>query len=98
MLAAATLVKLIAEIALLALMGQWALGLLAGASRERNFVYRVLQGVARPWVKATRWLTPRWLMDRHVPLVTFLLMTMLWIAAAAAKVSICLQIGVALCR
>ncbi len=98
MLAAATLVKLIAEIALFALMGQWVLGLLAGAARERNFFYRVFVGVARPWVSATRWLSPRWVADRHIPRLTFFFITILWVAATAAKVGICLRIGVTLCR
>ena len=39
--AARVLLKLIAEIALMALAGQWVLGLLAGARRDGNFFYRV---------------------------------------------------------
>ncbi|UUZ63401.1 hypothetical protein LP417_28315 [Polaromonas sp. P1-6] len=52
MLAVATTVKLLAEIALLALLGQWVVGLLSGPARERNPFYRVLQLVGRPWVRA----------------------------------------------
>jgi hypothetical protein len=37
-------------------------------------------------------------LDRHVPLVAFLVLLFVWGAAAFAKVSICLQIGVALCK
>ena len=42
-------VKLIAEIALLALVGQWLLGLLAGRKREENFFYRLLQVLTNPF-------------------------------------------------
>jgi hypothetical protein len=47
MLLAITAVKLLAEIALLALVGRWLLGLLAGAKREGNVFYQVLSIVTR---------------------------------------------------
>ena len=45
-------VKLVAEIALMALVGQWVLGLLAGAKRETNMFYKLLQVITSPFVKA----------------------------------------------
>jgi hypothetical protein len=98
MLAVATTVKLLAEIALLALAGQWVVGLLAGAGRDGNPFYRVLQLVGRPWVKVARWVSPRIVIDRHLPLVAFLVLLLVWVVAAIAKVRICLEIGVALCK
>ena len=41
-------IKLIAEIALLALFGQWVLGLVLGASQQRNPFYGLLQLLGRP--------------------------------------------------
>jgi hypothetical protein len=98
MLAVATTVKLIAEIALLALFGQWVVSLLAGPAPERNPFYRLLQLLGRPWVQAARWLSPQLVLDRHVPLVAFLALLFVWAGAALAKVSFCLQIGMALCK
>lgn len=98
MLAVATTVKLLAEIALLALFGQWVVGWLAGPAPERNPFYRLLQLLGRPWVRVARWLSPQLVLDRHVPLVAFLVLMFVWAGAALAKVSICLQIGVALCK
>jgi len=98
MLFLATSLKLLAEIALLALAGQALIGLLAGAGRERNPFYRALQLVGRPWVWAARRLSPRMVMERHLPLVAVALLLMAWLAAALAKISICLHIGVSLCR
>lgn len=98
MLTLATTVKLLAEIALLALLGQGVLALLSGAARDRNPFYRVLQLVGRPWLRVARKLSPRVVLDRHLPLVVFLLMLLVWLAATIAKVRICLQIGVALCQ
>lgn len=98
MLAAATTAKLLAEIALLALAGQWVVGLLAGAGRDGNPFYRVLELLGRPWVRAARWISPAVVLERHLPLVAFLVLALVWIAAAVTKVRICLEIGVALCK
>jgi len=91
-------VKLLAEIALLALLGQAVLGLLAGARRDQNLFYQLLQIVTRPVVAGARRITPRVVIDRHVPIVAFLLTLFVWVAATAAKISLCVQIGVALCK
>lgn len=98
MLAVATTFKLLTEIALFALLGQWMVGLLVGANRASNPVYRVLQLVGRPWIRAARWLSPRVVLDQHLPWVAVLLLFFTWVVAAFAKVAICLQIGVVLCR
>jgi hypothetical protein len=98
MLLAATTFKLLAEIALLAMAGQWILGRLAGEGKSANPFYRVLQLVGRPWMLSARWLSPRVLPDRHLPCVAVLLAVLIWLVATAGKVSICLNIGVALCR
>lgn len=98
MLWVASSVKLIAEIALLALVGQWVLGLLAGQRREGNFFYRLLDTLTRPFVRATRAITPRVVLDRHVPLAAFLLLAMIWFAATFVKISVCLQMGIEACR
>lgn len=91
-------VKLIAEIALLALVGQWVLGLLAGQRKDSNLFYQVLQQIGRPFVLVARWITPRFVLERHHPLVAFLLLGFLWVVATVAKISHCVKIGVALCQ
>jgi len=91
-------IKLIAEIALLALFGQWVLGLLAGAKKDTNLFYQVLQIAGKPFVVAARFITPKQIIDRHVPLVAFLLLLFVWIAATLLKIRTCLEIGVELCK
>lgn len=98
MLTLITAVKLIAEIALLALFGQWVLGLLAGQRRDQNLFYQVLQLLGKPFVRVARWVTPRFVLERHLPLVAFLILGFVWLGATAAKVSYCLKIGVELCQ
>ena len=98
MLAVASTIKLIAEIALLALLGQWLLGLLAGAKKQQNLFYQILQIMTRPFVSVARLLTPKLVLDRHVPLVAFFLLLFIWLGATIYKIQTCLQIGVELCK
>jgi hypothetical protein len=91
-------IKLLAEIALLALAGQFLLGLLAGARREDNVFYRLLQLLTKPFVKSVRYIAPRAVIDRHIPLAAFVLLAMVWMVVTLTKISLCLQIGVAQCR
>jgi uncharacterized protein YggT (Ycf19 family) len=90
--------KLLAEIALMCLAGRWVLGLLAGAKREQNLVYQLFQVLTRPVISGVRRITPRVVIDQHVPLVAFLLLSFLWIVATMTKIDICVRIGVHLCK
>jgi uncharacterized protein YggT (Ycf19 family) len=91
-------IKLIAEIALLALFGQWVLGLLAGQRKQQNLFYQVLQQIGKPFVHLARYITPKFVLERHHPLVAFLVLGFVWIAVTFAKINHCLKIGVALCQ
>lgn len=91
-------VKLVAEIALLALLGQWVLGLLAGRKRDTNVFYQLFQVLTGPFVRGARLITPRVVLDRHVPAVAFLLLAFTWAVATGYRIQMCLQIGVEQCR
>lgn len=90
-------IKLIAEIALMALAGQLLLGLLTGAKRDRNLFYRLLQIITNPVIKGVRVLTPRVVLDRHVPIAAFGLMAIVWLVATIYKIKLCMRIGVEQC-
>ena len=90
--------KMVAEIALLSLAGQWLLGLLAGSKRSSNLFYQVLSIMTRPFVRLARAISPSLVLDRHVPLVTFLMLSFVWLICLLAKVRICVQVGMEMCR
>lgn len=98
MLLLASSIKLVAEIALMALAGQFLLGLLAGSKREGNLFYQLLSMVTKPFVTGARWLAPKIVVDRHLPLVAFLVLAFVWIVATAFKVQLCLEVGVQACQ
>jgi hypothetical protein len=91
-------VKLIAEIALMALAGRWLVGILAGGQRDSNVFYRVLDVLSKPFVKGARVITPRFVIDRHVPLAAFGLLCVVWLFSLLMKVQLCLQVGMQQCR
>jgi hypothetical protein len=91
-------IKLICEIALLALAGRWVLGILAGQGKEQNFFYQTLDVLAKPFIKAARAISPKSVIDRHVPLVAFLVLAFIWVVALLEKLSICKTIGMELCK
>jgi hypothetical protein len=54
--------------------------------------------VGRPFVVAARVITPKQILDRHVPLVAFLLLVFIWLGATLMRIRTCLEIGVELCK
>ncbi len=98
MLTLVSILKLLAEIALLAFLGQGVLAVLAGEKRQQNLFYQILQIMTRPFVAVARMISPKFVLDRHVPMVAFLLLSFIWIIVTIAKINICVQIGVHLCK
>ena len=98
MLLLVSAIKLVVEIALMALAGQFVLGLLAGKRRDGNVFYRVLQVVTSPVLRGMRLIAPRVVLDRHLPLAAFVLLLSVWVVVTAVKVDFCLKVGVEQCR
>jgi len=90
------LVQLVVAIPLFALAGQGATYLLArmmGQPPQQNFFYRLLQIVASPVVKPCRWITPRVVADRHLPLVAFSLLAVGYVWTMLAIADACMGAG-----
>lgn len=85
----ASALKALAEVAGLALIGQGLVGFLAGKSRQDNFVYRIFQVVTSPIYKFSRFISPRFIADTYMGLVSFLLVFWSWVALIFAKGYIC---------
>ena len=75
--------KALAELAGLFLLGRGLLYVLtgfAGAKRESNFFYQIICVVTNPVIKAARYITPRFIVDAHIPLVAFVIVLWIWLA------------------
>lgn len=84
-----SVLRTLVEVAGFALLGQGLLAVLAGKYRHDNLFYKILQTVTAPVVKGVRCITPRFIIDAHVPYVTFFLLFWLWIVLAFAKRHLC---------
>jgi uncharacterized protein YggT (Ycf19 family) len=80
-----SILRALVEVALLALLGQGAVALLAGSRRQTNPVYQLFAVITKPVIRLVRWLTPGAIIDRHLPFVAFFLLFWLWIFLAWAK-------------
>lgn len=98
MLTVLNIAQLVLYIALLALAGQGLLYALAGARRDQNFFYRLLQVIARPFTVPVRWVTPRQVADAHVPVVTFLLLLIVYAIVTFEKIDLCIASQMQGCR
>jgi len=90
--------QLVLYIGLLSLLGQGALYIIAGRRREGNLFYQLFQVLNRPWVGAARWIAPRQLAPRLLPVVAFCVMAVLYLAVTLAKIEHCVAIGMEGCR
>jgi hypothetical protein len=92
MLTVVVILKALAEIAGLALLGQGILVVLAGAQREKNLFYQVLSTITKPVIRATRLITPRALVpDAYIGVAAFFLVAGLWLALTLVKIRLVLE-------
>jgi hypothetical protein len=86
-------------VAALALLGQFIVGIFNWNRRQENFVYQLFQMcirdrfqvLTRPVVAVMRRLTPRVVLDQHVPLVAFLILFFCYFAIGFWHRDVCLQ-------
>ncbi len=71
--------KAIVEVAGFALIGQGIVALFAGNNRDQNFVYVIFKIVTNPVTKLARFVSPRFVPDRHIPFVAFGLVLWAWV-------------------
>lgn len=74
------IVKALAELAFMFLLGRAILYILAGGKREGNIFYSVLRVVTDPVIRGARLVTPRFIVDAHIPFVAIVLLLWIWLA------------------
>ena len=81
--------RALVEVSMLFLLGQGLLALLAGSRRHDNIMYKLFVIVTAPVLKAMRKVTPRQIIDKHMPYIAFAVLFWLWIALAYLKKLYC---------
>ena len=90
------LIQLVIAIPLLALAGQGMVHVLTrlfGQDPKANFFYRLLETVASPFTRACRYITPRFVAERHLPLVALSLLVVGYVWTMLAIANACIGRG-----
>ncbi|ABE46039.1 hypothetical protein Bpro_4147 [Polaromonas sp. JS666] len=98
MLLAVVIAKSLIELSLMFIVARFILGLLAGAKRQTNVFWQLLDVAARPALWLTRRISPKLILDQHIPLAAASWLTVAWVLVVKVKVDLCLQLGVAACQ
>jgi len=73
------------------LLAQLIVGLFNWNRRHQNAIYGFFAVLTRPFVRLTRVITPRIVVDQHVPMVTFLLLFFAYFAVVILLYKVCLS-------
>jgi len=84
-LGAVILLKGLVEFVGLLLLGQGLVFLMSFGRHESNPIYRLLRFLTSPVTRLVRRVAPRFVVDRHVPALAFVLLLWIWVALTVAK-------------
>ena len=98
MLLAVVILKSLIELSLMFIVGRFILGLLAGAKKSTNIFWQLLDIAAKPALFITRKLSPKLILDQHIPLATASWLIIAWVIVVKQKIELCVQAGASLCQ
>ena len=88
-----SIARALVEVAGTLLLGQGVLWLFGNKARDGNFVYDLFKKGTAPVIKATRFITPRFIHDAHVGFVAFFILACLWFGLGVWKRYLCVTHG-----
>ena len=74
------MLKALAELAGMFLLGRGLLWVLAGGKRMENIFFQVIAVLTDPVIRAVRWIVPRVVLDGYIPAIAFGLVLWVWLA------------------
>lgn len=98
MLLTIVILKSLIELSLLFIVGRFLLGLLAGAKKATNIFWQLLDIAAKPALWLTRKISPKFILDEHIPLAAASWLLLAWIWVVKMKIDLCVDLGVASCQ
>ena len=88
------IVKAIVEIALMFFIARGLLVLFFMPAPHKladNFVYQLFVKGTQPFVSVMRYVTPKFVLDRHVPFAAFGILLAAWLGLTIGKVNLCAE-------
>lgn len=98
MLLTIVILKSLIELSLMFIVGRFVLGLLAGAKRQTNVFWQLLDVAAKPSLWLTRKLSPRLILDQHIPLAAASWLLVAWVLVVKTKIDLCMEMGASVCQ
>ncbi len=98
MLLAVVIDKSLIELSLMFIVGRFLLGLLAGAKRDQNVFWQLLDVASKPALWITRKISPKLILDQHIPLATSSWLIIAWVLMVQLKIDMCLELGISTCQ
>ena len=95
---AIVILKSLIELSLMFVVGRFILGLLAGAKRQTNVFWQLLDVASKPSLWLTRRFSPKLILDQHIPLAAVSWLIIAWVLVVMLKIDLCLQVGAAACQ
>ncbi|HRH04353.1 MAG TPA: hypothetical protein PK702_00840 [Burkholderiaceae bacterium] len=92
------ILKSLIELSLMFIVGRFLLGLLAGAKKDSNVFWQLLDVAAKPALFITRKLSPKLILDQHIPLAAASWLVVAWVFVVKQKIELCVQAGASLCQ
>jgi len=98
MLLSVVILKSLIELSLMFVVGRFILGLLAGAKRQTNVFWQLLDVASKPSLWLTRRVSPKLILDQHIPLAAVSWLIIAWVLVVMLKIDLCLQVGAEACQ
>jgi hypothetical protein len=98
MLLVIIILKSLIELSLMFIVARFLLGLLAGAKKVTNVFWQLLDVAAKPALWLTRKVSPKIILDRHIPFAAVSWLVVAWVIVVKMKIDLCVDLGVATCQ
>jgi hypothetical protein len=85
------MLRSIIEVAGLVLLVRGLMWLFGSRVGSGNFVYDMFTIAATPLTRVTRYIMPRSVVDRYIPVIAFLLVLAIWVGLAGAQQALCIR-------
>lgn len=86
MLFIVSIIKALVEVAAISIVAQMIVGLFSPSTREKNPIYQLFGIITKPVNALVRKITPKQIIDGHIPLVSFFLLLVLWLLMTGFKI------------
>jgi hypothetical protein len=80
------------------IVARFILGLLAGAKKTANIFWQLLDVAAKPALWLTRKVSPKLILDQHIPFAAASWLVIAWVFVVKVKIDMCVNLGIATCQ